>query len=82
MKRSLLAAVLFVITMTSAVALDRLTPQEVAALPQDKVVVVKKRCAGMFPDDFSTRLYCEDSEYIALKKLIDRGSVSPKGERL
>lgn len=44
MQRSLLTALLLAATVTSAVALDRLTPQEVAALPQsviaaDKVVM-------------------------------------------
>jgi hypothetical protein len=32
--------------------------------------------------NFEMRLYCEDSEHVALKKLIDCGSIKPKGERL
>jgi hypothetical protein len=66
----------------SASALDRLSRGEIAALPQDKVETIKRHCAEMFPDAFETRLFCEDSEFVALKKLIDRGSIKPKGDNL
>jgi len=52
---------------------------EIDKLPQDKVQVVRRHCAEMFPTDFGTRLYCEDQEFKALKALIDRGSIARDG---
>ncbi|UQE01148.1 hypothetical protein [Bradyrhizobium japonicum] len=82
MKRLALTAALLIGTATSAYCLDRLTPAEIASLPQDQVAVAKGGCAAQWPNDFEMRLYCEDKQFSAMKKLIDRGSVSAKGDKL
>ncbi|VIO80095.1 hypothetical protein [Bradyrhizobium ivorense] len=80
MTRLTLVAALLIGTATSAYCLDRLTPAEIASLPQDQVAIAKRGCAAQWPNDFEMRLYCEDKQIAAMKKLIDRGSM--KGEKL
>ena len=50
------------------------TADEIARLPQDKVVAIKQQCLTKCGDDFRMRVYCEDRQYDALKALIVRGS--------
>ena len=60
---------------TAASAIERLSSQEIAALPQDKVAIIQKTCAmTAFGFGYEERVDCEDKQYAALKKLIDRGS--------
>lgn len=41
-----------------------------------KVAVIKQHCATKWPEDFGMRVFCEDQEYVALKKLVEHGSVT------
>ena len=61
---------------SAAQAMERLSPQEINELPQDKVAVIKQHCATEWPVDFEMRVYCEDQQYVALKNLVERGSVT------
>lgn len=53
-----------------------------AKLPQDKVAAIKRDCAGRWENNFEMREFCENQQYEALQRMIDRGSVKPSGERL
>lgn len=75
-------ALVLTVATTASSSCAKLTPAEIAALPQDKVEQARQHCARLFPDQFSTRLYCEDQELTAIKQLIDRGSIKPKGDKL
>ena len=77
MRKFLLATAALLALASSAQA--EMSKDEIDKLPQDKVQVVRRHCAEMFPTDFGTRLYCEDQEFKALKALIDRGSIARDG---
>jgi hypothetical protein len=55
--------------------MERLTSQEISTLPKDMVTEIKQHCATEWPADFEMRVYCEDNQYVALRKLMDRGSL-------
>jgi hypothetical protein len=67
---------------TAASASDDFSGSDIAKLPQEKVAAIKDACARKWGDDFRMREYCENQQYEALQRLIVRGSVGPKGERL
>jgi hypothetical protein len=81
-RKILIAATLALLaTSTATFAYDsEFTKERIAKLPQDKVQVIKRECARRWPDNFSVRLACEDSEYEALQQLIDRGSVQESAQ--
>ena len=81
MKQFLLAAATLVMMASNASA-DDYTAADIAKLPQDKVAVIKQHCARIFSDNFEMREYCENQQYEALQRLINRGSVKLNGERL
>jgi hypothetical protein len=56
----------------------KFTPQQIAALPQDKVQVIKQACERQWHDDFEMRLFCEDKQYSALQAIIARNADAPK----
>jgi hypothetical protein len=70
------------LTVGSASALDKLSRDKIAALPQDKLEAIKRYCAKYTNGGFNLQLICEDGEYMALKTLIERGSVKPNGDKL
>jgi hypothetical protein len=70
------------LTVGSASALDKLSRDEIAALPQDKLEAIKRYCAKYTNGGFNLQLICEDGDDRAFKTLIERGSVKPNGDNL
>lgn len=72
---------LVVVTLTISTANPRLAtarefdPDEIAKLPQDAVTAIKQDCTKDWGTDYRMRLYCENKQYEALRKLIERGSI-------
>jgi dsRNA-specific ribonuclease len=82
MKRTLLlAAAAFALLATNALAEDFRTA-DIAKLPQDKVAAVKQHCANRWANNFEMQEYCENEQFSALKRLIERGSIKATGEKL
>ena len=71
------AVFLLLVIATPAVANAELPmpPAIVDELPEREVRAARLYCANLFPDDFSTRLYCEDQQFKSIQKLIQRGSI-------
>jgi len=81
MKRLLMTtAALALLTTTAQAASFR--ADDIARLPQDKVASIKRYCASEWDDNFRMREYCENNQFEALQRMIERGSVSKKGETL
>jgi hypothetical protein len=80
MKKLLLIAGAMLLMVANASA-DDYSAADIAKLPQDKVVAIRRECAKDWGDNFRMREYCEDRQYEALQTLIDRGSVKPNGAR-
>jgi len=84
MKRFLLTAatVLAAALLVQDASAENFRAADIAKLPQDKVAAVKRDCARQWGDDFRMREYCENQQYQSMQRLIDRGSITPKGEPL
>jgi hypothetical protein len=77
-----LFAIAGILLATVASAYAEMTAADIAALPQDKVRAIKASCAQQWNDNFRMREFCEDKQYEALKRLIERGSIKPNGEKM
>jgi hypothetical protein len=54
------------------------TASDIAKLPQDMVGAARKHCESLWGSNFDMRIYCENKQFDALQRLIDRGSISIK----
>jgi hypothetical protein len=68
-------SILIASCVASAAFANGMTKDQIAKLPPDKVQVIRKHCAHLFPDSFVMRESCEDQQYAALQRLIDRSGV-------
>jgi hypothetical protein len=51
------------------------TASDIAKLPQDMVAAARRDCASRWDSNFDMRIYCENKQFDALQRLIDRGSI-------
>lgn len=54
------------------------TASDIAKLPQDMVVAARRDCASRWGGNFDMRIWCEDKQFDALQRLINRGSITIK----
>jgi hypothetical protein len=68
-------ALTLLVTVTSANATEPMSKEEIAKLPQDRVQAARRICAERWGQDYSWRVLCEDTQFKALRALIERGSI-------
>jgi hypothetical protein len=78
MKKLLTTVAVLAILIASVKAEMPLASSEIAKLPQDRVVAIRKFCERRWGDNFEMRIYCEDEQYKALQTLIERENVTGK----
>jgi hypothetical protein len=81
MTRELFTAAMIAVASISAASAGDFNSADIAALPQDKVVIIKQHCASRYPENFEMRVFCEDQQFSALKQLIQRGSIKPQEDK-
>lgn len=64
------------LSLTSAMASEQFNANDIARLPQSAVTDIKQYCAARWSSNYEMREYCENEQYAALKRMIERGSIN------